>query len=249
MQATPDKEFDKMFQKKFETFEVEPSSAVWRGITAELDKGKKKTFPVFQMIAVAASVLIVLSMGLWLFSPEEKIRLQGKADVVMQDVEPDNSVSQPIIKDEEKGAEPISRQIERPVKKQEPVVAVVSGTAPVSEEKITVKEPQRLAEAPVKEAEPAKPVNVIPKQEEREKTKPVEDQAVLAFVGNQNSATDRRDTDQQHRVKTVGDLVNFVIGKVDPREDKLIQFKNDEEGGSEVTGINLGLLKFKNRNR
>lgn len=248
MQATPDKDFDKLFQQKFETFEVEPSSAVWRGITAELDKGKKKTFPVFQMIAVAATVLVVLSMGLWLFSPEEKIRLQGKADVVMQDVEPDNGVSQPVIKDAEKDAEPISREIARPVKNQEPVLSVVAVPKPVSEEKVTVKEAQRLAEAPVKEAEPAKPVNIIPK-EEKEKTKPAEEQPVLAFAGDQNPATDRRDPDQQHRVKTVGDLVNFVIGKVDPREDKIIQFTNDEEGGSEVTGINLGLLKFKNRNR
>lgn len=246
MQATPDKEFDKLFQEKFQTFEVEPSSAVWRGIASELDKGKKKTFSVFQMIAVAATVLVVLSMGLWLFSPEEKIRLQGKADLVMQDEEPDNNVSEPV----KKNVEPVKRQIGNAVKNQEPEVAIFSNSKPAQEEKIAVQQTQHVAEVPVKETEPAKPVNVIPKEErEKERTKSVENQPVSAFVNDQNSSTERKDTEQQRRVKTVGDLVNFVIGKVDPREDKIIQFKNDDDGGSEVTGINLGLLKFKNRNK
>ena len=36
MQAMPDKDFDRVFQERFEAFEVEPSSSVWRGIEAEL---------------------------------------------------------------------------------------------------------------------------------------------------------------------------------------------------------------------
>lgn len=240
MQATPDKDFDKLFQEKFQTFEVEPSSAVWRGIASELDKGKKKTFPVFQMIAVAATVLVVLSTGLWLFSPKEKIRLHGKADLVIQDEESGNNVSKPLVKI----IDTTKRRLKSSVKIAEPTLAISS--KPTAEEKIIVQEPSRLAETPVKEAEPAKPVNITPKEE---KPKAMTDQPILAFVGDQSTAPDKKDAEQQRRVKTVGDLVNFVIGKVDPREDKIIQFKNDEEGGSEVSGINLGLLKFKSRNK
>jgi len=40
--------------------------------------------------------------------------------------------------------------------------------------------------------------------------------------------------------------VNFVIAQVDKREDKLIEFTESDEG-TEVSGINLGLLKIKSK--
>jgi hypothetical protein len=42
----------------------------------------------------------------------------------------------------------------------------------------------------------------------------------------------------------VGDLVNFVIAKVDKREEKIIKVSKTDEGDNEITGINLGLFKF-----
>jgi hypothetical protein len=245
MQATPDKDFDKLFQQRFETFEVDPSSAVWRGITSELDKekGKKKTFSFYQIIGIAATVLVVLSVGLWLFSPEKKIRLHGKEDVVLQDETADTSFSQPVAKQIVK--EKTHRSIAVTTAQQ---VLTVS-TKPIQEEKAPIQEAPRtvIAEPAAKEAEPVKQNKVAPKEE---KVYTSTEHPVMAFVGDQNPVSEtKRDAEQQHRVKTVGDLVNFVIGKVDPRADKIIQFKNDDEGGSEVTGINLGLVKFKNRNR
>lgn len=242
MQATQDKDYEKMFQQKFETFEVEPSSAVWRGITSELDKEKgKKPFSVFQMIGIAASVLVVLSAGLWLFSPQEKIRLHGKEDIAIQDETSDVIAGQPLAKEDIKE----KQNNYAPVTIAEPVIASIA--KPVQEEKAPVQEASREVVTVVKEAEPLKQVKAAPKEE---KVNTLQDQPVLAFAGDQGTNEEtKKDVEQSRRVKTVGDLVNFVIGKVDPRADKIIQFKNDDEGGSEVTGINLGLVKFKNRNR
>ena len=50
----------------------------------------------------------------------------------------------------------------------------------------------------------------------------------------------------QRKIRSIGSLVNFVIAKVDKREDKLIEFKDSDEG-SEVSGINLGLVKIKGK--
>jgi hypothetical protein len=45
----------------------------------------------------------------------------------------------------------------------------------------------------------------------------------------------------------VSSVVNFVIGKVDKRKDKLIEFEDNDEG-TKVKSMNLILLKFKAKN-
>ena len=51
---------------------------------------------------------------------------------------------------------------------------------------------------------------------------------------------------EHKKIRSIGGLVNFVIARVDKRDDKIIEFKEGAEG-SEVSGINLGLVKFKSR--
>jgi len=48
------------------------------------------------------------------------------------------------------------------------------------------------------------------------------------------------------RIRSIGDVVNLVMAKVDKREDKLIQFTDSDDGDeSNVTGINLGIINLK----
>ena len=248
-----DKDFDKLFQEKFESFRVEPSSSVWRGIEAELkSKGQKKIIPVFWITTVAASLLMVLSAGLWMVSPKEKIKLQGKsAVIVIPDVTPPSATA------------PVVQETARKVKQTKSVPPSTYGLAATSfvkpaeaDQKQPVQEIRRQEESPAtKQVEIAK-VSIIktekPKVEstvpKEVKTLGTEQQPALAFVSDRDISNPKKDSAQQQRIRTVGDLVNFVVKKVDPRTDKLIQFSNDEEGGSEISGINLGLVKFKSRN-
>src|SRR5688572_20218421 len=79
MQAMSDKDFNELFQRKFEGHKVEPAAAVWAGINAELNKNKqKKPFQVLWM--AAASIIVAVCAGLYLLQPQEVIRLQGKAE-------------------------------------------------------------------------------------------------------------------------------------------------------------------------
>jgi hypothetical protein len=87
----------------------------------------------------------------------------------------------------------------------------------------------------------------------------LEDEALNSRINNstptrlalaQNNTYDRNLTDagantgRIPKIKSVGDLVNFVIAKVDKREEKIIKVSKTDEGDNEITGINLGLFKF-----
>ena len=71
---------------------------------------------------------------------------------------------------------------------------------------------------------------------------------LIASNNNQdrNSADEFNSNTKNRKVRGVGGLVNFVISQVDKREDKLIEFTESDEG-TEVSGINLGLLKIKSK--
>ena len=50
---------------------------------------------------------------------------------------------------------------------------------------------------------------------------------------------------KKHGIRNFGDIVNLVVAKVDKRKDKVIEFSDDDEDGSSITGINLGVIKVK----
>jgi hypothetical protein len=60
-----DKDFDKLFNSKFEDFEAEPSPRVWENIADELED-KKAVLPWMTYLSVAAGIVFVFTAG-WLF--------------------------------------------------------------------------------------------------------------------------------------------------------------------------------------
>ena len=50
-------------------------------------------------------------------------------------------------------------------------------------------------------------------------------------------------------IRNVGDLVNFVVDKVDKRDKKLLHFNTDEDDNSSLVGINIGFLKLNKKNK
>ena len=80
MKEISDKEFDGFFKSSFEDFEVVPSKNGWENITQKLDKkAAKKKFPIYW--SAAASVVIVLSLGIALYQqPSKVIKLRPDQD-------------------------------------------------------------------------------------------------------------------------------------------------------------------------
>lgn len=228
-----DKEFDDLCRRKLYSFEVEPSDTIWNGISSKINPEKRKRyFPVLWLSA--ASVAIMVGIGLWLSANKEPIKLRGLSDA--SNIAPKPAVEEmPVMPD---------------------LVAVkpdLSNTGAVKETVKKVERPAPEIESP-KVTEVAKNIKsseinealsntiVVKLQEPAEPT--VEEKTVLTVLDNPVSDVPEADEQIKERVNTVGSLVNFVVSKVDKRKDKIIKFEESREG-TMVSGLNFGVLKFK----
>ena len=245
-----DKDFDKLFKQRFDTYEVEPSASAWQKINRELDSAspKRRKIPSFWM--AAASVLILASASLWLYRPVKVIQLHGKTDnqVVKVDAQAAKDeraaeklkVLEPDVTDEATVSRPTKVSLGVSPKRQvENKLYTVKNTKPAirkeqNQQYKTAYQATQPISNPLKDAET---------------TLVAEQNSVLAArVEEVEIESDRVDETIKPRIKTIGGLVNFVIAQVDKRDDKIIEFKDGEEGSS-LSGINLGPLKFKSRNK
>ncbi|MDP3468793.1 MAG: hypothetical protein Q8S11_10695 [Daejeonella sp.] len=260
MHPISDKELDKLFQQRFGDLEIEPSAAVWEKITGTMDqKRRKSAFPSFWM--AAASIVVLISVGFWYFRPQEVIKLQGRSEIAQ--IMEDSS------RTELKGP---ALSTKEPLSSSQTVKTVLSDFSlanasginsndysliektPTAEPEITFAaspEPVVIASEPVKKVSQVQPKKVV-----KVPTRYSGDQSALDVTQADMMAItdfsvdeinpDESEVRSQRKIRSIGSLVNFVIAKVDKREDKLIEFKDSDEG-SEVSGINLGLVKIKSR--
>lgn len=49
------------------------------------------------------------------------------------------------------------------------------------------------------------------------------------------------------RIRNAGDLVNFVVDKLDKREQKLVEFNTDDDDNSSLVAINIGPFRFNSK--
>lgn len=262
MHPISDKELDKLFQQRFEDLQVEPSNEVWEKISNGLDKKKptKKTFPIFWM--AAASIIVVLSAGLWFTRSDEKLIDQDSPVIVQEEnkVIEQDAVSESFNNTREQESDPvlISKSLENKVVNDLPkaeTILVNEVVKVVSE----IKAPEDPSEEVIASNVIKRPIVIQPKQPVKVPARYSGDQSALDLsqpdlsrevLTASISSQDRNSTDEfnsrNRKVKGVGGLVNFVIAQVDKREDKLIEFTESDEGTA-VSGINLGLLKIKSK--
>ena len=242
MEPISDKDLDKLVKQRFEDFETEPSANLWSKISDELNEPvkKKRSNSVYWM--AAASVLILVSATLYLYKPVEVIKLRGKTKSGELVIAKTNPVK------EFKEAESIPEAINpvNPERKLESKQTVYKTAE--NKPSLEIKERGNINRTKSDDILLAKnqakiqnldPVIAAPGASVR----------MLAAAETPDTAIEETETDlPKRRVKGIGGLVNFVIAQVDKREDKLIEFKESDEG-SEISGINLGLVKFKSRNK
>lgn len=260
MHPISDKELDKLFQQRFGDLEIEPSAAVWEKITGTMDqKRRKSAFPSFWM--AAASIVVLISAGLLYFRPQEVIRLQGSTEIA-QNIEEGSSRPElneaPVSIEEpfngtqtEKTDLPDFNLVNASEEKSSEYSLVQKAHVAEPEIKVPAPEPVVIAAEPVKkvnQVQPKKSVKVPNRysgdQSALDVTQP--DMMAIADFSEDEVNPDESEVRGQRKIRSIGSLVNFVIAKVDKREDKLIEFKDSDEG-SEVSGINLGLVKIKGK--
>jgi len=254
MQSISDKELDKLFKQRFEDAEFQPSEGVWGKIAAKMDRKSKvkKTLPFFWM--AAASVVVVLGASLWFYRPVEVIRLQGMDQQIILNT-PESPISdlgtgaskldphQPEIKGfdfsklvaAEENSFDTTKEVTSPerssieITKQEVLASNTMLRRNISEVALTPKE--------------VKVPRYTGDQSQLDVTQA--DMIASADIVQDDLIPEQQQTSPK-RIRSVGSLLNFVISKVDHRDDKIIEFKDGDEG-SEVSGINLGLIKLKSR--
>lgn len=227
-----DKEFDQLFKDSLEHAEVQPSAGLWNNIAEELKPHKKKSLSTYW---IAAAISIIVASVVLIAPEEEKIRLQGK----------------PLLANED----PMSSSADYTKQEKDPKVAhkedvdTYQGTPLIIAPRL--KEDYSNEQFAVKRHKPAVRVPVVHlvdsiKVGEKEITKPGMDELVLAKVAlpDEMNTDEITENDAPARgIKNVGDFVNYVVSKVDKREEKFLKFNTDDDHSS-LVGINIGFIKL-----
>ena len=239
-----DKDFDQLFRDKFDSFESAPSSSTWGKITAQLEGKPGKSFPLSWV--AAASIASVLILGFWLRREDEPVKLYAKADKV-ETTKPVDILEPVAVEISEKKSEPKSVKLS------------LAGRAPEKRRKLDVipanlHEPENKSEEPelfLSSQEPdSRTFAAVNLDARTADQSPVIDanefQMAILCDPQEDCNSEQNSPRPRSKIKSVGDLVNFVVSKVDKRKDKIIEFTSDEEGNV-VSGINLGLVHFKSK--
>lgn len=223
-----DNEFDSLFKDQLGAAEVQPSAGLWAKIESELEPKRKRSLPVYWMAAAVA----LLVVGLSLLMPEgEKIRLQApvalsenKADVV------------PVV-------EQVSRNPENEAPESDnstPLVIAPRLTAAEIEKSLEPLQPKVVLEHPV--VRDQRTAVVLKTQD------PVQEEVMIASaeVADRQMVNEVKEVEQPERrsIRNVGDLVNYVVDRVDKRDNKVLKFNTDEDDNSSLIAINIGFIRL-----
>ncbi len=255
MQNIQDKDLDKLFKDKLADSAVEPPASLWANIEQQIQPKPKKVLPVYWMAAALAFVAIAAGL---LFNKTEKIQLYGPAianvgentlpevtDEAATEIE-GTSMHQPA--DTKAGAVSLSGDV---------VKSTVLLRKPGAKKELIAMQPSRpkvhlQVISPIKTGKPEETDAVIALPESSAEsliaqvnpTHPVTETAIVEEHQEHNGSSTER-----NGIKNVGDLVNFVVDKVDKREKKFLQFNTDDDDNSSVVAINIGIIKFNAKNK
>lgn len=253
MQHMPDKDFDKLFKDSFMDAEIEPSADLWGNIAEQLEPKKKRSFPVMWM--AAASVAVVASVMLFTKSGE-KVYLQGASQevAVAENSDALQTVPAAITNETDEVSDAVLPAIKSthttkksfvprlvPVENLDVQKNIIAGVQPS----------EKNEHLPIKRGE-VKPLDVISQETI---VKENNEARMIAQVEHTKAENDGYvdpvgETESNIKgIRNVGDLVNYVVDKVDKRDKKIIRFNTDDDDNSSIIGLNIGFLKLNKKNK
>jgi len=234
MQHMQDKEFDQLMRQKFEDAFIEPSTDLWKGIEQKIEPKRKRVLPFYY--AAAAAVGMALTVGL-LFHKTEKVQLH-LPELTAGKVKTDPA--------ENKNAVIAVEPVKTLDKVKELRVAELS---PVRKKTQSV-EKNTLVMQPLEKIAHLDHKDIRIKLEKADLPKAsfeTQEEPVLANVADASAGKDEVINENDHAerkgIRNVGDLINYVVDKVDKREEKFLQFKTEDDNSS-LIGVNIGMIKF-----
>ncbi|WP_460692490.1 hypothetical protein [Mucilaginibacter puniceus] len=248
-----DKEFDRLFNSKLDNFEIQPSPMVWDKIADELHE-KKARRSIVPYISIAASIVILVSAGLLFFNQTEEtyVKPVKRGEGVAKATKPEtfvNTIKSTVITTPEitkASTNKLATVSKHPVFIAPKVIAdepvnriIIESNDQVMPDPLTSNQPSLVIIAPVQKD----PVMEVPDKET----------SFVAVIENKQQVTETTSTEiietsvKKRGIHSLGGLIGALVAKVDKREDKLIEFTENEENGSTITGLNLGLIKIKRK--
>ena len=236
MQHMQDKAFDQLFRDKFEGAEIQPSADLWNGISEELSPKPKRSLPVYWMAAAVAVIAVTIGL-LMPMQKTEKIRLQAP-EVANNDVSSVPAVA--VVKTPLQ----VSNVSSAVADKVESTPLIIAPRIKLSsrEKELAALQPKVTTDRPVNKQPEV--VSALAKVEPKEEAPKEEVMIAKADIPAEYADVAVEPEHQENKgIRNVGDLVNFVVNKVDKREKKFIQFDTNDDNSSLVS-INIGFIKF-----
>jgi len=264
MNRDKNNDFDKQLAGKFENFRPEVPNGLWDKIASKLDEQdqgniipikQQRRFPTW-WIAAAASVLLVCGIVYWYNRPVTVTYLQS-----------------PVAYVEEAEAAVVEEPAPEPVPVVEPLdidrlkqLFAKRNRVPKSENKQEIRVAEMPANRPAEAAdnqpaiteETASPTQALAKNDEpttpSSAGQPVSREAIAATVPDiqppvvleEEEETLLAATEESKQPFGVSNILNYVVGAVDQRDEKLVTFSNDGEGSLKLD-FNFGLAKNKKK--
>lgn len=248
MQQMPDKEFDKLFQDHFVDAEMEPSMDLWANIEREIAPKKKRALPIYWMAAASVAVAFTAMM---LFQKEEKMQLHGTGVALAQNdavqtissTENQHTIEHSLALATDAESANSLAVFKASLKKSADNQFVENKVENIS---VAMQPSQPVEHLAIKRTE-IQPMDMTPKEETTSSQIYYASVELDKELGKRNAEIEN--ANQRKSIGSVGDLVNFVVDKVDKRDKKLIEFGSDEDEGSELVGINIGFLKWNKKHK
>jgi hypothetical protein len=241
-----DKEFDQLFRSKLEDYETEPSAGVWDNIQKSTDFHRKTPKNHWK---IAASLLILLSAGVYLISrigtagtAPVKIVVNGNAKFIKPDATSKAvEMTMPQLKNTAKLT--AKNSFKRKEKRFQPAPKAVIETQLVQQPPLTVSKPALDSfVVPDKQTPLMAKVQLV--DDVPFKANSLADQHKFA-----NTAVAAIPA-KKHHIRSLGDLINVVVSKVDKRKDKIIEFSSPaDEDETALSGLNLGFIRIKKQDQ
>lgn len=265
-------DFDRQMRDKFDSYRPDVSTGLWDKIAAQLDEQAGADKPAIAMPAArkrlggwwmsAAAVLLLGAFAWWLYEPVEVVYLHGTAALV-EETKPAQAPAEAT----QEEAAPAEAHVEplnlAPIRAlfAERARRQPNGQTATPEPNVQLQD-ELLAQVPAADPET--------RQEPELASTNNPGQQAVAVVAGENPVADTQPSEayasvaepsvvladfgadepaelQGENAFGVSHILNMVVGSVDPREEKLVTFSNDDEGLIKMA-FNLGLGKDRKRN-
>ncbi|MGI4022803.1 MAG: hypothetical protein ACRYFA_14965 [Janthinobacterium lividum] len=256
-----DKELDELFQSKLNDLEVEPNEMVWNNLTDQISHNKNKKKSIVSVLKIAASIIVMISVGLLLLQKNNtlvkktvpnritKAKLEQQKSVVEQTENIKSDEPMLLLSDKNKEVK-TARQSKSSSKKRVIILAPnVTSELKLTDEMLVANIQPEKKNNTIAASLITSRIVVVPDTSTRFSIKAGDEETVAAIVKPQNLPAKNSTpavVTKRKGIRSIGDVVNLVMAKVDKRQDKLIEFTDSDDGDeSNVTGINLGIISIK----